>query len=212
MHGKAPSEATSPQRAELERVLLPHVLRVEQYLQQRIPIKLRALVSAADLTQEVLAEAFRQDSRFVPRNPEATGQWLKNLARYKLLDAIKTRLTTRRSGSHRVITATRSRSSLSVLLRTASDRCATPVQDAATKDAIRRMGEALTELPENRRIAIHMRYIEERPIYSIAQSMDTTESAVRSILAQGIRQLRQLMGKPGNYFSDSGDNLPMGRR
>lgn len=79
-----------------------------------------------------------------------------------------------------------------------------PSKDARSAEAERVLLRAMEKLPLNRRQAIWMKYIEEVPTSVIAERMEKTESAVRSLLAQGLTQLRRTIGTPGRFFSDSG--------
>ena len=56
-------------------------------------------------------------------------------------------------------------------------------------------------VPENRRRAIEMYHIEERTREEIAKRMGKSVSAVGSLLAEGRKQLRRLLGSASNFFS-----------
>jgi len=61
---------------------------------------------------------------------------------------------------------------------------------------------ALEELAPNRRHALMLRYVDEYETAEIARLMDTTESAVRSLIANGIKDLRRILGPKSNYLGD----------
>ena len=61
---------------------------------------------------------------------------------------------------------------------------------------------ALSRLPNDRRTAIRMRYLEGRSRPEIARTMDKSEAAVNSLLFHGLRDLRRRLGDTARFFSD----------
>ena len=50
-----------------------------------------------------------------------------------------------------------------------------------------------TKLPENQKLAVHMRYVDENTFEEIAERLKTTPTNVRKIISRGIKRLKQLM-------------------
>jgi len=193
--------------AALQAHLMSHADALRDYVARRIPLYLRSKMSVDDVLQDVWIDVFGKYASFNPQGPNAHLKWLQTIAKHKLLDAVKAANRVRRGpGRDRrwVDLAGRGRpASFVQLLHVIADGQRTPSSEAATLEATRVFKAALGEMPPDRQRAIWMKYIEERTTEEIAVEMGRTRSAVRSLLARGLRQLRRRMGRPGRYFSDS---------
>ncbi len=197
---KAGPPATEPQGMELDQIrieqsLLVHAEDVERYISSHLPQRLRLRVSIEDVLQEVWADVFRNHERFPLMDPEATRRQLLNLAKFKLLDAEKQYGRLCRSGGLIGERRVHRPGSLSGMLSSLAHLQITPSKDAIRTEAERQLLERVDLLPANRRTAIRLRYIEERSIDDIANMMAVTRSAARSLVAQGLRQLRHMMAE-----------------
>jgi RNA polymerase sigma-70 factor (sigma-E family) len=59
---------------------------------------------------------------------------------------------------------------------------------------------ALRRLPPRSRAVVVLRYVEDHSIESVAQLMDVTPAAVKSLNARGLAQLRELLGADQNVL------------
>lgn len=55
----------------------------------------------------------------------------------------------------------------------------------------------LSSLPTSQRLAIEMRYLEEKSFEEIASRLETSTANVRQLVSRGVRQLKILFGKNG---------------
>jgi RNA polymerase sigma-70 factor, ECF subfamily len=52
----------------------------------------------------------------------------------------------------------------------------------------------LSKLPMDQKVAVQMRYVEDKTFEDIAKVLDTTELNVRQMISRGIRRLRNIIG------------------
>jgi RNA polymerase sigma factor (sigma-70 family) len=64
-------------------------------------------------------------------------------------------------------------------------------QTVALPPELDEMWRLLADLPENRRVALVLRYYEDLPFSEIARLMDSTESTARSLVHRGLKSLRR---------------------
>lgn len=190
-------------RRLLESVFIQSSPNLLAFVENRIPSSMRSQLAAEDVLQDVWILAGRSIETFQPDGDHAIERWLTRITRNALIDRIKSKSRAKRSG-HGLKLAGMGGSSMLDLFATVAATQRSPSKDARSAEAERVLVRALEKLPLNRRQAIWMRYIEELPTSTIAERMDKTESAVRSLLAQGMTQLRRVIGGPGRFFSDSG--------
>ena len=191
-------------RATLHRELVPHVVRLRQYVQRQVPARLRSTISADDVLQEVWLAAYRTVSTFSPDGPGSVERWLRTIANSKLVDAIRWARRKKRGGDRRNIRDMQRRvSSLSNLFTLVQAPQKTPSSAFSTIENAHAISIALGYLPEDRRRAIYLRHIEGRSHKEIASDMERTEAAVNSLLHNGLRELRVLLGDAAKYFSDA---------
>jgi RNA polymerase sigma-70 factor (ECF subfamily) len=63
---------------------------------------------------------------------------------------------------------------------------------------IRRLGEALDQLPVDYREALVLRYHEEVPVEEIAAALELSESGVRMRVSRGLKKLREILAGEDN--------------
>jgi RNA polymerase sigma-70 factor (ECF subfamily) len=132
--------------------------------------------AAADLVAETFAAALEGCHRYRPEKGAAAG-WLFGIARHKLA-----RLAER----GRVEAGARKRLGL--------DR---PEIDDAELDRVASryaMDELLAGLPDDQRLAVTERVVEERDYAEIAERTDASEAAVRQRVSRGLATLRRGFG------------------
>lgn len=190
-------------RRLLESVFIRATPNLLSFVENRIPSSMRSQLAAEDVLQDVWILAGRSVESFSPEGEHAVERWLTRITRNALLDRIKAKGRTKRSGHGGRLVGIGGSSMLDLFATVAASQ-RSPSKDVRTAEAERVLLRAMENLPLNRRQAIWMKYIEEVPTSVIAERMDKTESAVRSLLAQGLTQLRRTIGRPGQFFSDSG--------
>jgi RNA polymerase sigma-70 factor (ECF subfamily) len=130
---------------------------------------------AEELTQQTFVEAIRNRRSFDGRSDVVT--WLCAIGRHKLVDHY------RRSGRE----ATRQER-----LRVVGD----PPDHARSfdeRDAIRR---ALDQMPDDQRLALILRYLDQMSVRDVAGELGRSEKATESLLSRARESFRQAYGGP----------------
>lgn len=130
---------------------------------------LRAMLGpeeAEDAFQETLIAALRGYPRMDGRHPRA---WVMTIARRKAIDHHRARA------------------------RRPEPRAVLPEQGVTDEVADRAVWGAVAALPDGQRAAIALRYAADLPYREIASALETTEQAARRRVADGLRNLRQMI-------------------
>jgi RNA polymerase sigma-70 factor (ECF subfamily) len=188
----------------LQKTLMAQAPDIRFYLELKIPTNLRSVITVEDVLQETWIAAFRGLPGFHRRGPDAMDRWLRRIAQRILINAVKKAQMGKRGGGQVVLRAHAGRvsSMLDLFARVASP-CRTPSSEAAAVEAVHALQIALASLPEARRRAIWLSYIEGRQRDEIAEAMNKTTTAVNSLLINGLRQLRERMGSASKFLSDA---------
>lgn len=186
----------------LDRLLLQESSRLLARIERRIPRQLSALISAEDVLQDTLAEAFRTAGSFRPEGPDACYKWLLRIAEHRLIDLIRAHRAAKRGGGRR-LAPTVSTSSVAALIDLFAVHEHTPSRTARGHEAAAAIEIALAGLREEYRQAITLRYLQGLSIAEIAGRMGKTESAVHKLCSRGLQALRKSMGEAGGYLSSS---------
>ena len=191
-------------RESLHRDLLPRVFGLRRYVHRQVPARLRTMISADDVLQEVWLSAYRTVSSFRPDGPGAVDRWLETIANSKLVDAIRWARRQKRGGDRLHIRDVQRRvSSLSNLFTRIKSPQKTPSSAFTTIENAHAISIALSCLREDRRRAVYLKHIEGRSHKEIASDMEKTEAAVNSLVYHGLRELRLILGDAAKYFSDA---------
>lgn len=184
---------------------MTHADELTRYITRKLPPCLTPEVEAEDILQDVWIEAIRSYDAVRPSGEDALLKWLITIARRRLVTAIRADLRKKRSGGWlRQQAGFRGRgSSLIDLFGLAARERRTPSHESATREALELLYSVLEEMPPDRRQAIRGKYIDEHSVEEIALEMDKSQAAVRSLLANGLRQMRRRLGSSGQFFSDS---------
>lgn len=131
---------------------------------------------AADLTSETFANALvsRQNYRPEAGTPQA---WLFGIARHVLADALQ-----------RGRVEDDARALLGMEPVSLSDDQLDRIDDLLSSGS--RASEALSALPEDQRLAVQGRVVEEREYHDLAAMLDCSPSVVRQRVSRGLRSLR----------------------
>ena len=144
----------------------------------------RLLVSteeAEDATQEVLIKLWNNQSKFEEfKNVEAFSM---TMTKNYCLDQLKAK----RSGN------------LKLIHDNYIDREPSLERQLETKDSLDWVEKAINELPEQQKLIIQMRDIEELEFEEIAKIMNMKEIAIRVALSRGRKTIRAIMLKTNDY-------------
>ena len=195
--------AQSIDNVTLQRLLLSRANRARGYIESKIPAKLRSLLSADDILQDIWIAAFRANSAFRGNEGEDFDRWLMTITNRKLVDALRIALAIKRGGKTPIVgEAQVRRSSIVDLLARIASPQATPSRVTSAKEAVDAIGVALACLSNDRGSAVRMRHLEGLSVSEIATRMQRTIPAVHSLLYNGLRDLRSRLGSAEKFFSD----------
>jgi RNA polymerase sigma factor (sigma-70 family) len=130
---------------------------------------------AADLLAETFAQALDGCHRYDPRRGPAVA-WLFGIAKRQLARA-------RRRG----VVEDRARRRLGMVPLEITDAGLERLERLAESESVR---AALAALPEDMRVAVEARVVNQRPYPQIAASLNTSESVVRKRVSRGLADLR----------------------
>jgi RNA polymerase sigma-70 factor (ECF subfamily) len=133
---------------------------------------------AADLTAEVFAAALASASGFRPELGSARA-WLFGIARHELADAWQ---------RGRVEDRARRRLGLEPLIL--SDEALERIDELGSRESSGAL-RLLEDLPQDQRMAVEGRVLDERDYEELAQRLSCSQSVVRQRVSRGLRSLRK---------------------
>lgn len=192
------------EESALEDMLVEHAAALRDYVDRRIPARLRAIISADDVIQEVWIGAFRNRMLFTPAGPDAFDRWLRSIANRRIVDAMRTATRAKRGGTEAPVHAGQHRrTSVNDLFEAVRSPQRTPSRDCASREATRALEAALAQLTGDRREAIRLYYLEGASRAEIAERLGKSQAAVNSLLFHGLREMRRRLRSAGRFFSDA---------
>lgn len=164
------------------------------YIERRLGAALRAKVEPDDILQEVGLEAVRSLERanLQERKPFS---WLCHLAELKIVDAHRFHIGAKKRSAKKERSLDRAAGNdgqakfADLLVRSMTTPSAAFFRNA--KEA--RLLAAMSELPEDQREALRLRYVEDMPSKEIAERLGKSDAAIRVMLTRSIQKLQTLM-------------------
>ena len=144
----------------------------------------RLLVSteeAEDATQEVLVKLWNKNENLSGYN--SVEAMALTMTKNYCLDQLKSK----RAGN------------LKIVHNNFTDREAGLQQKAEDQDSLDWVGKIINQLPEQQRLIIQMRDIEQYEFEEIAKILDMNETAIRVALSRGRKTIREFMSKTHSY-------------
>jgi DNA-directed RNA polymerase specialized sigma24 family protein len=139
-------------QANLHEVLTPRIAWLGQWVERRIPPRMRATVSVDDILQEVWIAAYRTVGNFKPYDPDAVARWLTRIADTKLASVLRAARRLKRGGDLRfVCNAAARRASLAGIFSRLGAAGKTPSRDAHGLEVAHMLLIAIASLNDARR-------------------------------------------------------------
>ena len=171
------AEAQAGDREAFGRIFDAYAGPVHRFIASRV----RSPSDAEDLTQLVFVKALEALPRYEARGIPFGG-WLFRLARNAIIDQIRTR----RDHLSLVSAATRETDD------------AGPEASAALRDDLDRVARAMTELTDDQREVIELRFFAGLTVLETATAMGRQEGTVRGLQFRAIAALRRALGVGGS--------------
>jgi len=188
-------QAGTGHRPAFDRLLARHRPDLLQFVGLRMDPKMRGRVDPSDVVQETQLEVYRRLGDFLDRRPMPFHVWLRKTAYERLLMARRQHVEAaqRAVGRERPLP---DRSSLLFAQRILA-RGSTPSRSLGRRELVRRLHQALAELPDTDREILVMRNIEERSYQEIACILDIEPAAARKRHGRALIRLHALLAADG---------------
>ncbi len=188
----------------LQTLLMEREERLRILIRSRLTPDLRSALSEDDVLQEVWLVVFRKISTFLPEGMDSFDRWLTSVTIRSMISLVKDANRMKRGGRLQVFPQNWApgSSNLAVLLGFVPEG-RTPSREAFAAEASRYVQDALSLLSPERQRVISMRYLEGKSLNEIAHETGRTKQAVRSLVYQGIRQMKEELGHASAFFSDA---------
>lgn len=189
--------------ASLERLLFMHYDRLRNRIARHLPNDVRRVLSAEDVLQRALTDAFLRIASFVPKSRASFYRWLITIVDHQLADAIKSERALKRGGgrSPANLEGTAGPDSTDELVDLLAGPVCSPSHDAARHEALAAVQIGLASLKEEYRQAIQLRYVQGLSAIEIGQIMRKTPHAVHHLCHRGLKELHAVMGRSSQYLS-----------
>ncbi len=170
-------------------------------VQQMSDLPSEAQLEPEDVIQEVYAAAWAKLPTTQLDSFTGFIAWLRQIAENKLIDVRRALLADKRDVRRQASAwAPGSGTYVDVLARESAP-VLTPSRAAARSEATAILMVRMLQLPEDYRQVIRWRLIDGLSVSEVARRLDRTEAAVHMLCHRALKQLRDLMGAPGDYLT-----------
>jgi RNA polymerase sigma-70 factor (ECF subfamily) len=186
-------------RAALQRLLLRVDRDVRQYVYRRLPDGSIEGISPDDIVQDVLFEASVNVAQFRDGGVEGFRAWILRIARYRVINARLAARAGKRGGGVRAVPLDGDPSVVDIiaLFRRVHQ---SPSQEAGTTDSLRIMRQAMEQLLPDERMALTMRFLEDKSPEEVAAHLGRTRRAVHQLTYRALDKLRVLLGSTWRHI------------
>jgi RNA polymerase sigma-70 factor (ECF subfamily) len=151
-----------------------------------------SIEDSRELTQEVFLRVFKSIGTF--RGESRFERWLWEIAEHIYLNEIRKRHTEKREGLEQLIDAPAENDEGSIRATEIPAPGPSPQQDAVQREQIRKLREALQELPDQMRRCCVFRYEKDYKYQEIADLMGISIETVKAHLHQARKRLTARLG------------------
>lgn len=159
----------------------------------QLPVRLRAKLDASDLVQQTLMEAYRGFEDFQGHSEQEWLAWLRQILANNLADTLR-RFGAEKRDANREESLSQSLAQSSARLeRFLATGEPSPSQQAVQNERLLQLANALNLLPDDQRLAVELKHLQDWSVKQIAELLDRTEEAVGGLLYRGIKKLRGML-------------------
>ncbi len=157
--------------------------------------RLKGKLDPSDIVQETLLKAHQAQDQFQGRSEAEMAAWLRTILANTLTDALRRYQTGGRDiTQEQSLQAALEASSMRLEAWLVADQ-ASPHEDAVRQEQLLHLAEALTQLPEDQRLAVELRHLKGCKVAEVAQEMNRSKEAVAKLLLRGVARLRELLSE-----------------
>lgn len=179
-------KARTGDRDALSRAFEKYQRRLAVLVHFKLSEHTRTFAEVDDVVQETFLRAFRDMDRFTYQSPGSFLRWLSSIADHVIVDRVRYQGRERRAGEE-----VRFRSESNPLGPEPVDT-KTPSRLLGQREAVERLLERLTALPEDYRKVLVMAKIEGLPTAEIAQQLGKSREAVALLVYRAVKRFREL--------------------
>jgi RNA polymerase sigma-70 factor (ECF subfamily) len=157
----------------------------------QLPPRLRSKLDASDIVQQTLLKATQHLAQFHGETAGEWAAWLRRILANTLVDAVRQFKGPKHDVRlERALAASIADSSarLEALL---TGGTTSPSQQLLKEEQLVRLAAALTELPEDQRVALEMHYLQGGTVAEVAAHMTRSERSVAGLVRRGLQALRE---------------------
>jgi RNA polymerase sigma-70 factor (ECF subfamily) len=163
--------------------------------ESRLSPALRVKVSSSDLVQQTLLQAHQHLDQFQGKTEAELAAWLRQILVRNLIDMLrKYRSQARDISRERHLEAEAEKSSQQLERWLASEE-SSPSGLAMHEEQLLQLAKAIAQLPEDQRIVVELKHLQDWTVAEICQHVNKGEAAVAGLLRRGLRRLRQLLNE-----------------
>lgn len=179
-------KAKAGDEAALSRAFEKHQRRLAVLVHFKLSPRAREFSEVEDVVQETYLRAFRDIHHFSYQSPGSFLRWLSSIADHVIIDRVRYQNRERRAGEE-------------VPFRSASNPAGpepadtrTPSRMLAQQEAVERLLDRLSVLPEDYRQAIVMAKIEGLSTAEMAEKLGKSREAVALLVYRAVKRFREL--------------------
>lgn len=176
--GRLLAEARDGNRASLDALYARHRARLHAFVRARMTPGLLGTVAPEDILQETLLESARKLDGFEDRGPSSFYRWLVEIARFKVMEADRSRRARKRAIQEPLAAEP-----------PAADT--SPSGRAAKRERADLLREALAALPGEQGEAVRLRYLEGLTVAETGERLGKSADAVKALVSRGLAALEE---------------------
>jgi RNA polymerase sigma-70 factor, ECF subfamily len=163
----------------------------------QLDARLQAKLDASDIVQESLLRAHQAEveGRFRRESDAETEAWLRQILANTLADAARKLGAAKHDvGLERSLQEALDGSSARLQAWLEADQ-SSPSQQVMRQEMLRRLADALAQLPPDQRTAVELKKLHGRSVAAIALHMGKSRAAVAGLIRRGLERLRTLLAE-----------------
>ena len=158
----------------------------------RVPKLVQKRMDASDVVQQTLVDAVRGLPEFRGQTEPEFTAWMMRLLERNLLMSVRNHTLGKRDVRLEQNWTDDSGSAV-LRWRSLADEGSSPLSSVFRGEAALHLAGALQKLPPDQRIAVELRYIEQRSLQAIAEEMERTVGSVAGLIRRGVEALEALL-------------------